>query len=428
MSFHQTCHLCKQNTVKNAFIRSGCNNVFHKSCRGKKHRCLNIMNDLVQCVGHDLNKFMDTKSTKSSDSLRQTKRKRTEEADNDFDDKMDLLLDRFDSMKADNDLLKSEIKLLVKSEIKQSVKKELEDFKKEIAVIVTNSVRKELMKMNRSTVNVTTPSVTYSSRLHSYIGKVQQSQLENIIVEPKEKQDTAVTVQKLKKSVDVGKFGLGIDRIGKTRSGKVIIGCKQKQDSCKLVEELKKSIGQDYNIKMKDKKMPKIKIIDIEEDIISEKTDEEIIKMIQRQNDIPLDENSKMDIKKKGIGKKRDGLIIMEVDPKLHKYLVEINRIKLGWNKCRVLDCVSVLRCYKCWGYYHFAKDCRNGIKCRRCAGDHKEEECDSTEKKCVNCQKMKDVYKVDDIEVNHWANDVNCEYYRRTRNKAQKNIKYFSE
>lgn len=141
-----------------------------------------------------------------------------------------------------------------------------------------------------------------------------------------------------------------------------------------------------------------------------------------------MEHNSKMVIKKKSIGRKKDGLIILEVDPKMHKKLLEVNRIKLGWNKCRVSDCVSVLRCYKCWGYYHFAKDCNVGIKCRKCAGDHKEENCKSTDSRCVNCVRMKEVYRVDDIQTDHYANDANCECYKRMRNRAQKSIKYCTE
>ncbi|CAD6210656.1 GSCOCG00012789001-RA-CDS, partial [Cotesia congregata] len=47
---------------------------------------------------------------------------------------------------------------------------------------------------------------------------------------------------------------------------------------------------------------------------------------------------------------------------------------------------VSILRCYKCCGYHHFAKDCQSEAVCRKCAGKHKEEECKSNLKKCVNC------------------------------------------
>ena len=48
-------------------------------------------------------------------------------------------------------------------------------------------------------------------------------------------------------------------------------------------------------------------------------------------------------------------------------------------------------QCYKCQGFNHIAKDCKNAQKCLRCAGAHKSIECpdknkDSLKLKCSNC------------------------------------------
>ena len=50
-----------------------------------------------------------------------------------------------------------------------------------------------------------------------------------------------------------------------------------------------------------------------------------------------------------------------------------------------------VTQCYKCQGFNHLAKDCKNGQKCVRCAGPHKSTECPDKNKeslivKCSNC------------------------------------------
>lgn len=106
--------------------------------------------------------------------------------ENDIFEKLDILLDRFDDFDMDMDVFKTEVK--------QLIKQELDAFKKEIIGIINKTVNKELLEQNRSTVVEKTQSDIYSSRLESYAGKVKQSQLENIIVEPKKKQDTAVTI------------------------------------------------------------------------------------------------------------------------------------------------------------------------------------------------------------------------------------------
>ena len=51
----------------------------------------------------------------------------------------------------------------------------------------------------------------------------------------------------------------------------------------------------------------------------------------------------------------------------------------------------QVTQCYKCQGFNHIAKDCKNAQKCVRCAGSHKSVECpdknkDSLKQKCSNC------------------------------------------
>ena len=51
----------------------------------------------------------------------------------------------------------------------------------------------------------------------------------------------------------------------------------------------------------------------------------------------------------------------------------------------------QVTQCYKCQGFNHIAKDCKNAQKCLRCAGAHKSIECpdknkDSLKLKCSNC------------------------------------------
>lgn len=240
-------------------------------------------------------------------------------------------------------------------------------------------------------------------------------------------QDSTETLNQVKSKVKIGRLGLGIDKINKVRNGKVIIGCTDKKGSDKLAEELKQTLGGNYNIKTSEKKLPKVKILDVENEIIAYENTE-IVDMLVRQNEL-VDSGAKLDVKKKIQGTKDDsGVLIVECDPKTHKLLLDNQRIKLGWNKCRVFDCVSVLRCYKCWGYFHFAKDCQSEVKCRKCAGNHMEKDCKSTHKSCVNCVKMVAEYKITGVKTDHSANDPQCEFYKRTLNSVQKNINYCAQ
>jgi len=84
-------------------------------------------------------------------------------------------------------------------------------------------------------------------------------------------------------------------------------------------------------------------------------------------------------------GKSQRTTIIAEVDDKTHETMLEEERVKIGWNICKVQDYIGILRCFKCCGYYHFAKDCKKEVACGNCAGKHATNECRSDTRKCVN-------------------------------------------
>ncbi|KMQ86554.1 hypothetical protein RF55_14429 [Lasius niger] len=154
--------------------------------------------------------------------------------------------------------------------------------------------------------------------------------------------------------------------------------------------------------------------------------DQEIIETIRVQNE--LCEESReihMRILKKGIMiKKRneqegrrseeDGTLIIETDGETHKKLVENGKLNLGWRRCRVYDFVSVLRCFKCWGYNHMTKHCENHETCQFCAGRHNGKDCKSTEKRCINCMEWSIRHKNNKTKDDHGAMDKECPVYLR--------------
>ena len=79
-----------------------------------------------------------------------------------------------------------------------------------------------------------------------------------------------------------------------------------------------------------------------------------------------------------------------EQDMKIALYSgIYFGRIRIRCESYRTTP--QVTQCYKCQGFNHIAKDCKNAQKCVRCAGSHKSTECpdknkDSLKLKCSNC------------------------------------------
>lgn len=77
---------------------------------------------------------------------------------------------------------------------------------------------------------------------------------------------------------------------------------------------------------------------------------------------------------------RKEEIMLMEVDPYTHKGLIEKGKLLVGWKVCRIYDYIGILRCFNCYGFNHFARDCRNERSCRKCAGNHIEKDCKSKE------------------------------------------------
>ena len=80
-------------------------------------------------------------------------------------------------------------------------------------------------------------------------------------------------------------------------------------------------------------------------------------------------------------------------------------KLTLGYIKCKLYKQSMNRRCYRCQESDHFAADCKNKLRCPRCTLEHRAENCESTEFKCVNCVKgSKD-------DVNHPVYSSSCPY-----------------
>lgn len=70
--------------------------------------------------------------------------------------------------------------------------------------------------------------------------------------------------------------------------------------------------------------------------------------------------------------------------------IIEIRRIRIGWNWCRVKEKISIDKCFKCLKHGHRARECTGPDRSKSClkygSGEHKVENCQANKEYCCDC------------------------------------------
>lgn len=328
------------------------------------------------------------------------------------DTKIDWLVRTVKEMK-DEVACKNEIKTM----IKQIIREELVSFKKEF----------EELKQNMHGGNA-----VIAGSGQSYSEAVKEKKESILIVKPKKEQESETTRKIVKEKVNIKDLAVGITKLRKGGKGSVILGCESEREIKQLKDTVSEKLGKDFEIMEPKKIKPKLKVLNVDEDEMKLK-DENLIDTIKKQNNIDGSERGfyirvvkRIDNERRGgttrtrRGNKEEGSLILEVDEETHELILKRGKINIGWRKCMVFNHYSVRRCFKCWGYYHIAKNCTRQETCHKCAGNHKASECTSTKKKCINCMYKNKTYNLK-INDEHDALSVECPTYIRALEEEKK-------
>ena len=350
------CSACKKAIRSQVVACKSCVKLFYHPGCVSKHKIYDRNNEFVVCPG-PFEKFL-VESEKVS-SLTEGSRDRLGSTGSirgpkDIDVKIDWLIRTVKEMK-DGIAGKNEIKMM----IKEIVHEEVEAIKRDL-----DDLRKMIQKGMHTSVEG--GHVSYSETL--------KKKKENIIIiKPKNQQESETTKKVIKEKVDIKKMPMGITKLRKGREGTVILGCETEEEMVNLKVTMQSKLGGKYNVTESVQMKPKIKIINIDgEEMVLE--DEELIHTIGKQNNM---EGShiriiKRILQKKGKEKsqpksKKNGAIIIEVDEETHDLIIKKEKLNIGWKKCLAFRHYSVKRCFKCWGFYHIAKNCTRDETSHKC-------------------------------------------------------------
>lgn len=259
--------------------------------------------------------------------------------------------------------------------------------------------------------------------------KKTNNNIEPLIIKPKvTNQNSTVTKSVLEQKINPADIAASVSKIKGVSHGCVVVHCKDKQSRDNLKLKTQSELGEDYEVVMGKMLNPKIKIINVKEDQLV--NPEEFITTVANQN---FPDNMKNGIKfvrksKSSNNKTKKCNVILELSTGQYNYLVHKgNHLYVEWNSYKFFDFVSVLRCFKCWRFGHFADKCSGSETCPMCNKNHKKEECNSNAYECTNCKYAIEVLKIPNITCDHHVFDIKCHSLQRqietVKNKIQYNI-----
>ena len=86
---------------------------------------------------------------------------------------------------------------------------------------------------------------------------------------------------------------------------------------------------------------------------------------------------------------------------------------------CEVYEALDIIRCIKCYDFYHVATNCTSPVSCAKFSGNHRTTDCNSIEANCLKCKKAALSLKVE-VDSSHPAWRENCRVFS---DKGEKSI-----
>jgi hypothetical protein len=248
-----------------------------------------------------------------------------------------------------------------------------------------------------------------------------------VVIKPKNGEKTGKqTRDDVQKRIDPSV--IPIKEMRNISQGSVVLECKSAESTDMVRQEVEVKLGNDYEVSVVGCRNPEIKVIGLWEKPSEENNENCVVEKIRRQNDFIAADATIEKIRIEEAKIRRGSFnIILRVDPGTYNKVMEIGKINVGWSRCRVVENIRVLRCFKCAEYGHKVQDCKNAEVCNKCAGPHNTKDCQSTVSKCINCERAKTRLGLTNISTDHpvWSNK--CQVYERILSKKKKTINYYS-
>ena len=289
----------------------------------------------------------------------------------------------------------------------------------------------DLVKLLTSGKNLSTSPVKLST-VENNIPASYASTLtsdKKIVVKPKNAaQSVTQTRSDVLKNVNFIDEKIAITHVKQVSSGGLIISCQDESDGKKFKEIAAVNLAENYKIKEVEPLRPSVRVVGMSKDISKEL----IVTYLKKQNPDLFNQSFVYKLIRfwPTHSNKEIYQADIEVDIRTYNLLLKSGHVLVGLNPCTVYDAVTVPRCYRCNGFFHSSRQCKNELSCPMCAEKHKINECpisretsDISEKvRCINCKNMRS--RPENICENHAAWEYNkCTSYKIALDKFKQDL-----
>ena len=201
-------------------------------------------------------------------------------------------------------------------------------------------------------------SKTQTKEKQDTTNKPRQPRAQALLVKPAEGKTYADVLQKIKDAVNPSITQTVFKTIRCTRGGEVLLELQSTQNKTQFSDEVRRASGSDATDVRDSIPKTTIEIRDID---ACATVDE--VRQVIAQGGV----GGEIEIQLTDANNRSQRLAIASVQETEALKLLKTDKLKVGWVICRVRRRILLVRCFRCLGYGHHARDCKGTDRSKMC-------------------------------------------------------------
>lgn len=310
------------------------------------------------------------------------------------------------------------------TDIREGLKKTIHDKNTIISdkELIIKMLQEKIQKLEYTHTYANIASTTTSN---SQTLKAPVKNIPPVLIKPNNTQDAEITKKYLQSKINPSQLKMSINSLRTAKNGIVVIKCNNEQESQKLIKSIQEQDTENkYTVQQPQMKKPRFKIITTATNNMST---EDIANCLRKQNQFIQNEDY-LKITYIKTTQNNKSTVFGECSGDLFRRLMTFKKVFIAWERCPVYEDNRIPRCKICFAYdHHKEDDCKNKKTiCTYCSGEHKLQNCLKTIKKCCNCSRSNEKYKLEH-PTNHEAYSIECPTYKFYLQRFKNSIDYYS-